>query len=138
MDKKSQDELLSGGEQLEDYFVEEDGLRFAGFHLLVEFWGAEGLKDVQLVEKALRDAAHMAGATVLDIYAHSFSSGGVTGVAVLAESHISIHTWPERGYAAIDIFMCGNCRPREAIGPLKSALLPSEVKVSEHKRGVFP
>ena len=138
MDKKNKDEVLSGCQQLEDYFVEEDGLRFAGFHLLGEFWGAEGLKDVRLIEKALQDAAYRAGATVLDIHAHTFSSGGVTGIAVLAESHISIHTWPERSYAAIDIFMCGNCRPSEAIGPLKSALRPSEVKISEHKRGVLP
>jgi S-adenosylmethionine decarboxylase len=137
MDNNDQKEISSDCEQQEDYFVEEDGVRFAGFHLLVEFWGANGLKDVQLIERALQEAAHMAGATVLDIHTHTFSSGGVTGVAILAESHITIHTWPERSYAAIDIFMCGNCRPRNAIGPLKSVLRPREVKVSEHKRGIL-
>jgi len=122
----------------EDYFVEKDGLRFAGFHLLVDFWGAEGLRDVHLIEVALRDAAQMAGANVLSIRAHKFSSGGVTGIAVLEESHISIHTWPERNFAAIDIFMCGNCQPLAAIEPLKRLMRPNEVNLSEHKRGILP
>ncbi|MES9901364.1 MAG: adenosylmethionine decarboxylase [Sedimenticola sp.] len=120
-----------------DYFVEKDGLRFAGFHLLVEFWGAENLNDVSLIEEALCHAAELAGATVLSIHAHRFSPSGVTGVAILEESHISIHTWPEHGFAAIDIFMCGNCQPYAAIGPLKEAFVPDKVMLSEHKRGML-
>ncbi len=123
---------------IDDYFFEKDGLRFAGFHLLVDFWGAEGLNDVSLIEAALRRAAEVTGATVLGVHSHKFSPSGVTGIAVLGESHISIHTWPERQFAAIDIFMCGNCQPHAAIGPLKEALTPEKVVLSEHKRGILP
>jgi S-adenosylmethionine decarboxylase len=130
IDRRSQSEY--------DYFVEQDGLHFAGYHLLVEFWGAEGLNDVPLIKAALRRAADMAEATVLSIHVHKFSQSGVTGIAVLAESHISIHTWPERGFAAIDIFMCGNCHPYDAIEPLKEALSPGKVLLTEHRRGTLP
>ncbi len=122
-----------------DYFVEKDGMRFAGTHLLVELWGARHLKDVDLIEAALRDAAEAAGATVLQAHLHRFdSSGGVSGVAVLAESHISIHTWPERNYAAVDIFMCGGCTPYRTLPVLKRAFLPTSVQLCEQRRGVLP
>jgi S-adenosylmethionine decarboxylase len=67
---------------------------------------------------------------------HSFGEGaGITGVAILAESHISIHTWPETGFAAIDIFMCGSCDPHRAMPVLEAAFAPSRTGVSVHKRG---
>src|SRR5262245_31813827 len=82
-----------------DYFVERNGLKFAGTHLLVELWNAKNLDDVAVSEHALREAATAAGATILHVHLHRFSpNGGLSGVVVLAESHISIHTWPERGY----------------------------------------
>lgn len=121
----------------EDYFVEQDGMRFAGTHLLVDFWGAENLNEPSFVEAALCQAAEAAGATVLSSHAHMFSPNGVTAIAVLAESHISIHTWPERGFAAIDIFMCGKCQPIKTIGPLKEAFVPDKVVLSENRRGVL-
>jgi S-adenosylmethionine decarboxylase len=83
-------------------------MSYDGRHLLADLFGCSGLDDAALIEGALRDAAAAAGATVLDVRLHAFGPGaGVTGVALLAESHISIHSWPERGYAAIDIFLCG-------------------------------
>lgn len=121
----------------DDHFLEKDGIKFAGLHLLVEFWGAKRLKDIRLIKAALGSAAKMADATVLGVHAHTFSSGGVSGIAVLAESHISIHTWPERDFAAIDIFMCGECKPYAALSHLKIALKPKEVIVAEHKRGLL-
>lgn len=123
---------------IKDYFVEKDGVRFAGLHLLIEFWEAENLNDVALIEAALSRAAKSANATVLTVHAHKFSPNGVTGIAILAESHISIHTWPERGFAAIDVFMCGSCNPFDCIAPLKEDLKPKRVLLSEHKRGVLP
>ncbi|MFP4003551.1 MAG: adenosylmethionine decarboxylase [Alphaproteobacteria bacterium] len=121
-----------------DYFVTRDGLRFAGSHLIVDMWSASGLDDEALIERALVDAVEESGATLLHIHVHKFSGGGgVSGVAVLAESHISVHTWPERGYAAFDIFMCGDATPAAAIPPLKAAFRPENVIVTEHKRGVF-
>jgi S-adenosylmethionine decarboxylase len=108
---------LAGNEEqsLNDYFVEKDGLKFAGIHLLLEFWGAKNLSEPSFIEQVLRIAAETAGATVLSTHAHTFKPNGVTAIAVLAESHISIHTWPSRGFAAIDIFMCGNCQPHASI-----------------------
>jgi S-adenosylmethionine decarboxylase len=75
----------------------------------------------------------------LNIDLHQFSpSGGISGVAVLAESHISIHTWPERQYAAVDVFMCGNATPLKAVTVLKEALEPKSVTLVEHRRGMVP
>ena len=82
--------------------------RFDGVHLLADLHGCVGLDDPVLVERALRAGVAGARATLLEIRVHHFGERhGVTGFALLAESHISIHTWPERNYAAVDIFLCG-------------------------------
>ncbi len=125
-------------EAQKDYFIERDGVRFAGMHLLVDLWEAERLDDPELVDAALRAGAEAAGATILHGHFHHFSpNGGVSGVLVLAESHMSIHTWPERGYAAIDIFMCGACDPHRALPALREAFGAGRVEVSEQRRGVI-
>lgn len=81
---------------------------YDGRHLIADLHGCAGLTDAALVEHSLAAAAAAAGATLLEVRLHAFGPGqGVTGVALLAESHISIHTWPEHGYAAVDIFLCG-------------------------------
>lgn len=130
--------LHPAADSRQDYTVEKDGLRFAATHVLAEFWGARHLDDVDAIEDAIRTAAETAGATVLHGYFHQFSStGGVSGVAVLAESHISIHTWPERDFAAIDIFMCGACDPYKAVPVLRRVFAPTSMQISEHKRGLF-
>jgi S-adenosylmethionine decarboxylase len=124
------------GEDRKDYFVEKDGVRFAGTHLLVDLWDASNLADPDHIDQALREAAITAGATILHSHFHHFTpNGGVSGVVVLAESHISIHTWPERNFAAIDIFMCGACDPHEAIPVLRRAFCPGRVDLNEERRG---
>jgi S-adenosylmethionine decarboxylase len=121
-----------------DHFIRRDGMLFAGTHLIVDLWHATNLDDLPVVEQALRDAAARAGATLLNIDLHHFTpNGGISGVAVLAESHISIHTWPEISYAAVDVFMCGGAQPHKAIEVLKGAFLPGMVTLAEHKRGVI-
>ncbi len=120
-----------------DYFVERDGVRFAGTHLLIDIWGASRLDEPELIDETLRAGALAAGATILHSHFHHFTpNGGVSGVVVLAESHISIHTWPERGFAALDIFMCGECNPYQAIPLIKAAFSPSDVQVGEQRRGL--
>ena len=120
-----------------DHFVEKDGMVFAGTHLIIDLWGASRLDEIEHIESTLRDAVDAAGATLLHIHLHHFTpNGGVSGVAVLAESHISIHTWPERDYAALDVFMCGDAEPHNAIPVLKQAFKPNSVQVGDHKRGV--
>lgn len=119
-----------------DYFMVRDGERFAGLHLLIELWGARGLDDPEAIEDALCRAAVEAHATVLHSHMHRFTpNGGVSGVVVLAESHITIHTWPERDYAAVDVFMCGACDPHRAVEAIRAHFVPQDTVVSEHRRG---
>ncbi len=124
------------GVDVKDYFVERDGMKYAGMHLLVDLWGATNLADPALIDTALRAAAVKAGATILHSHFHHFTpNGGVSGVVVLAESHISIHTWPERNFAAVDIFMCGACDPHDAVPVLRAAFHPDRVDLGEQRRG---
>jgi len=120
-----------------DYFIERDGVRYAGGHLLLDLWGARNLTDPEAIETALREAALAAGATILHTHLHQFGEGGgVSGVLVLAESHISIHTWPERDFAAIDIFMCGACDPHRSVPLLQRAFQSDDMQLSEYRRGL--
>ena len=121
-----------------DYFVEKDGLRYAGTHLLIDMWGASNLANPTLIDYTLHESAKVTGATILDSHFHHFSpNGGVSGVVVLAESHISIHTWPERSFAAVDIFMCGVCDPYKAIPLLRQAFKPNFINLNEQRRGLM-
>jgi S-adenosylmethionine decarboxylase len=122
-------------DESKDYFVERDGMKFAGMHLLVDLWDATRLDDPEYIDAALREAALTARATILHSHFHHFTGGGVSGVVVLAESHISIHTWPERNFAAVDIFMCGACDPYASLPILRQAFSPGRVEVGEQRRG---
>ncbi len=119
-----------------DFFIERDGVRYAGTHLIIDLDGASRLDDLEVMEQALRDSIEAAGATLLHIHLHHFTpNGGISGVAVLAESHISVHTWPERDFAAFDVFMCGEAQPMKAVPVLEAAFTPSKVTVDELLRG---
>lgn len=119
-----------------DFFVERNGIRFAGTHLIIDLIGASRLDDIGHIERTLRACVEAAKATLLHIHLHHFTpNGGVSGVAVLAESHISIHSWPECGYAALDVFMCGAAEPERTIDVLRAAFEPDRLVVSEHLRG---
>ena len=128
-------QAIDGGK---DHFVVRDGVRFAGTHLILDLWEAERLDDEAHIEQALRRIVERANATLLHIHLHRFTpNGGISGVAVLAESHISVHTWPEKAYAAFDVFMCGDAVPHVAIEELQAAFGPSRLDVSEHRRGIL-
>ncbi len=112
--------------------------RPAGTHLLADFYGVDAalLVSCQAIDALLRDAAAAAGARILHSHFHSFGeTQGVTGVVLLAESHISIHTWPEVGFAAADIFMCGDARPALALEVIEGALGPASSIVQTIARG---
>ena len=127
---------VSESEERKDFFIERDGERFAGTHLIVDLWGAEGIDDLSYVEDTLRECVDAAEATLLHIHLHHFTpNDGISGVAVLAESHISIHSWPESGYAALDIFMCGDAKPHRAVEVLRQRFSPDHLAVTEHRRG---
>ena len=104
-------------------------------HLIIDLHGAKGLNDIDLIERTLRRCVDAARATLLHIHLHHFQPTGVSGVAVLAESHISIHTWPDAGYAALDVFMCGKADPDACVPVLREAFQAERVEVSEILRG---
>jgi S-adenosylmethionine decarboxylase len=104
-------------------------------HLIVDLHDAQRLDDIGHIEETLRRCVEAARATLLHIHVHHFQPNGVSGVAVLAESHISIHTWPDAGYAALDVFMCGSADPDACIPVLREAFSAKSVGVNEILRG---
>jgi len=122
-------------EARDDHFIRRDGAVFAGTHLIIEVVNGRGLDDEMRIQQAFRDCVTTCGATLLHIHTHKFSPQGVSGVAVLAESHISVHTWPEIGYGAFDVFMCGDAQPWKAVDVLAQAFGTADVRVRELRRG---
>ncbi len=113
-------------------------VKFAGTHLIIELRRAKNLSSLSTIKKILEDAVKACGATLLKINLHKFSPyGGISGVAIIKESHLSIHSWPEYGYAAIDIFVCGTVNPYKAIPVIKKGFNTEDIQVVEVKRGVL-
>jgi S-adenosylmethionine decarboxylase len=118
-----------------DFFIERDGVRCAGTHLIVDLYGARRLDDLKHLKETLRRCVEAAGATLLHIHLHRFAENGdVSGAAVLAEGHLSIHSWPEKGTMALDVFMGSDAKPDLAIEAAKQAFKPAKVVVKEHLR----
>ncbi len=121
------------------YYHQDGDAKYAGIHLLVELWQAQHLTDKDRIKDILLKAVNACGATVLTIDLHVFSpNGGVSGVAILKESHMSIHTWPEYEYAAVDVFVCGSVNPRLVLPVLESEFQPDRLETQEIKRGRLP
>ena len=117
-------------------FIERDGIKFAGTHLVIDLFGAKHLGDLDIVKTALKSCVEAAGATLLHSHLHHTIPGkGINGVAVLGDGHISLHSWPDAGYAAFDVFMGGNARPHAIVDVLRHAFSAVDVVVKEHKRG---
>jgi S-adenosylmethionine decarboxylase len=118
-----------------DFFIERDGVRFAGTHLIIDLFGARRLDDLKHIERTLKRCVEVAGATLLQIHLRHFTpNGDVSGVAVLVDGHISIHGSPEVGYGALDLFMGGDANPEPAIDIVKQAFQASRTLVKEHLR----
>lgn len=115
-------------------------MKAIGKHLIVDMYGCsfESLDNLEFVKEAMLTAVEEANMTLLDFSYHKFEPQGLTAVAVLAESHMSIHSYPELGYAAVDVFTCGDhSRPDKAVSVLKSFLKPEKTKTTNIKRGDF-
>ena len=113
-------------------------MKSLGRHLLAEFYDCEPemINNCGLVEKFMKDAAEKSGATIIKSVFHSFQPHGVSGVVVIAESHLAIHTWPEYGYAAVDLFTCGDTvDPWVAYRYLKEKFKAKEADVKDLRRG---
>lgn len=108
-----------------------------GTHLLAEYRGIDAavLDDLAALEAILVEAARAAGARVIDQRFHRFEGGGVSGFLLLAESHVSIHTWPSEGRAAVDVYTCGDARPQRAHEVFLARLGPNAVEVVTLRRG---
>jgi len=115
-------------------------MKSLGKHLIVELYGcsSELLNSLVQVEKILIEAAELSKATIVQPVFHHFSPHGISGVVVIAESHFSIHTWPEYGYCALDIFTCGEqIDPDASLQFLKSRFQAGNMSVMEIKRGTL-
>jgi S-adenosylmethionine decarboxylase len=109
-----------------------------GRHLIADIYSCDRgvLNDVGAIRKALLDTTAAVGGTYLTDAFHEFEPHGVSGTVVIAESHLSIHTWPEHGYAAVDIFACGELDPRAGLEVLRLALCAGEIRCHEIRRGL--
>lgn len=115
-------------------------MKSLGRHILVEFYGCnkKKLDDLKFIEDSMIGAAEYAKATVVDDVFHKFNPHGVSGVVVIAESHLAIHTWPEFGYAAVDLFTCGeSVDPWDAFFYLNEKFEAKSKTTMELKRGTL-
>ncbi|UCG13911.1 MAG: adenosylmethionine decarboxylase [Deltaproteobacteria bacterium] len=115
-------------------------MKSLGRHLIIELFQCDSaiLDDLQTLEHRLLEAVKLSGATIIQPFFHQFSPHGITGIVVVAESHFAMHTWPEYGYCAVDIFTCGeHIEAHEALDYLKKNLKAASVSVMETKRGIL-
>jgi len=109
---------------------------YAGIHLVADFWFGKIIEDEKKIKKFLIGAAKEAKNTPLEIVIHKFNPQGMTGILLLAESHIALHSWPEFNYLAIDIFTCGQkAMPEKALNYLKKVFKPKKIEIRKIKRG---
>lgn len=106
-----------------------------GNHIIAEFTGCSNLNNSAQLESVLTDAAHAANATVVGVKVHQFEPCGMTGVIILEESHISVHTWPEYGYASIDVYTCGDMPIEKALEVLREFFQPKKIRAITVNRG---
>ena len=121
----------------EDHFIINKKEEDAGSHILLDLWNTEFNNSIKFLKKIMRESINVSGATLLHMHLHRFGKEqGISGVAILAESHISVHTWPERNFLAFDIFMCGDTKPELAAKYLIQTLNPKKKIIKLIKRGV--
>jgi S-adenosylmethionine decarboxylase len=109
-------------------------------HILFDIWvdDRSSLSDLLAWQACLEQGAQAAGATILHSCFHPFEPEGLTGFLMLAESHISVHTWPAEGYAAIDLFTCGSMDVARILAPIRERFTPAREALTRHDRGQAP
>ena len=134
----SQRRILPNKNISKDHFIIEDKKEYAGCHILLDLWDVEFDNTKKTFQRIICKSVQISGATLLHLHLHRFGKEqGISGVAVLAESHISVHTWPERGYIAFDIFMCGDTNPQLAADYLIKTFKAKKKILKKIKRGVI-
>ena len=114
--------------------------KYLGRHILAEFFECDPniLNNIELVERYMTEAALECGATIVQKCFHLFTPHGVSGVIIISESHLAIHTWPELGYAAVDLFTCGDkCDPKVSYEFLRKMFNSKKATFTELKRGII-
>jgi S-adenosylmethionine decarboxylase len=119
-------------------FVSNNGISYAGKHLLIDLYHCENHGTQEQIESVMIEACKATGATVLFSHLHPFAGDGVSGAVILAESHCTIHTWPEESYIALDIFVCGNCDPYQVLPIFQNWFRPERCVVQTEIRGREP
>ena len=117
-------------------FVVENGVRYAGKHLLIDVYETTKTPSQDMIAAEMVRAAEATGATVLFHHCHPFTGGGSSGVVILAESHLTWHEWPEEGFVAVDVFVCGSCDPSRAVQVIADLFGSCRVDVRLEKRGL--
>lgn len=115
-------------------------MKTLGRHILAEIYGCdkEILDDKEYIERTMVNSALKSGAEVREVAFHKFNPQGVSGVVIISESHLTIHTWPELGYAAVDVFTCGDTiNPWDACNYLTEKFKAKNMTATEVKRGIF-
>jgi S-adenosylmethionine decarboxylase len=114
-------------------------VRALGRHLIIEMFDADNLNDAELLDSALRETVEAIDGTLLDCRVVQFPVHGVTGVAIISESHVAVHTWPEYGYAAVDIFTCNmDVDIQPGIDVMTKYFAPGRIEVVQVQRGIIP
>ncbi len=111
-----------------------------GKHIIAELFNCDEyhLNDLKKIEEVMMAAAQLSKATIIKPFFHQFSPYGISGVIVIAESHFTIHTWPEYGYAAVDVFTCGDLDTQVALDHIKTELRSEKCTVFQIERGILP
>jgi S-adenosylmethionine decarboxylase len=105
-------------------------------HTHIDVHGAQNLDDAKVVENALNECVRVSGCRLVHLHAHKFpGAGGVSGFALIAESHFSIHTWPEFSFAAVDFFTCGQGDGLKAVPIIEQTFRPTRLDIRSYRRG---
>ncbi len=122
----------------ETYINSDENFKWFGKHILLDIKKIQTKIEIspEYLQTKLHEAVILAGATILHSHFHDFGNGGISGVLVLSESHLSVHYWPEESYMGIDIYMCGNSDPNKCIRSICEFLRPLVTHITEHRRGL--
>lgn len=137
-DKAIEDNMVKKTKRSIQWVKTNKEKKYAGVHLIAEFWNGKIIESSKEIEKLLLGAVKEANNTPLKVAIHKFQPQGITGIVLLAESHMAIHVWPEFNYTAIDIYTCGDkSNPVKALEHLKKELKPQKVEIKKIKRGIL-
>ncbi len=121
-------------------FLKLEGLGVLGYNIFADMYGCDTnlLDDIKYLRRLLKEAADAGNMHIVKVFFHKYSPQGITGLVIVKESHIALHTWPEYAFASVDIFLCGNnSNPYNTLKHIENGLKPSKVITKSIERGVI-